>query len=218
MDPRFQSSFIPKKPLETGGLRPQGDVNLFLVLSIAVTIIMCAAAGGVYLYQITLTKNNTAKDEQIKAARASFGIEDIAELKIRSRQLSAAQQLVNSHSAPSLFFSLLERNTLKNVRFKTFSMSTSEGGILLKMTGEGRSFNSVAYQSEVFTELTKEFTQPMLSNFVLEDTGRVLFDFSAALVPTVVSYAGQFANVSSTEGSGTGADTNTSTDETNVFP
>lgn len=202
MDPRFQSSFIPKSPAETGALKAAGDVNLLLVLGIVIFIITGAAGGGVFLYRLSLEKANKSKDEQIKAARASFGLEIIEDLKSRARQLSGGAKIVGAHLAPTALFTLLEEHTLKTVRFKTLSLSQGSE-VALTMSGEAQSFNSVAYQSEVFAGLTKEFIRPVFSNFAIQENGYIAFSFSGFINPQVVSYArtlSEFAPDDSREG------------------
>ncbi len=188
MDTRFQTSFIPKKPVDTGAIRSSGDVNFFLLLSIIILIITAAATGGVFLYKISLTQQVKEKDAQLKQAQESFGLERIKYLQQRSAQLSAAKALLDNHVAPTALFAMLEEHTLKTVRFKTFTLSADGGAVTLSMGGEARGFNAVAYQSEVFTGLTKEFLSPTFSNFALDEKGNVSFNFETRVNPQIILY------------------------------
>jgi len=189
VDTRFQTSFIPKKPVDTGSVRPSGDVNLLLILSILSFIITAAAAGGVYLFKISLQKDIQQKDAEIKSAQQSFGLETIEYLKLRARHFSAASEVLSKHLAPSSLFKFLEEHTLRNVRFTSFELKIGDDGtVTLAMDGEARGFNAVAYQSEVFVGLNKDFINPSFSDFALDDLGNVEFRFETQVNKSIVSY------------------------------
>ncbi len=187
MDSRFQSSFIPKKPVDTGSLRPSGDVNIFLIVTILIFIITGAAAGGVFFYKTTLQKQSEEKDAELISVKKSFGLEDIQTLKNRVRQLEAVKIILNKHLTATPLFHLIESNTLKNVRFTSFSYTNKDNKASITLSGEARTFNSVAYQSQVFTDLG-EFTSPSFSGFNLVDTGNVSFNFTSSLRPDLLNY------------------------------
>ena len=202
METRFQTSFIPKKPVDTGAIKPSGDVNLLLLLSIIVFIITGSAAGGVYLYQFSLKKEIAEKDADLKNAQKSFGIADIEELKSRSQHLIAAKALLSGHLAPTTLFSFLEEHTLKAVRLKDFDLKVSGGTVSLVMAGEAAGFNALAYQSEVFTGLNKDFLSPTFSEFSLQDDGDVDFKFETAVNPALLQYKNTLTSGEFLPGSG----------------
>lgn len=197
METKFQASFIPKKPVQTGAMRSSGDVNVLLVLSILIFIITTTAAGGVFLYKTTLEKERQQKDDDLVSAQKSFGLDEITQLKARSKQLAAAKAVLEGHVALSPLFSLIEQNTLKSVRFNTFNFTDKDGRSLISLSGEARGFNAVAYQSQVFTAL-KEFSRPVFSGFVLEDTGKVSFKFDAEINHELLVYANSLNGASET--------------------
>ncbi|HBV01431.1 MAG TPA: hypothetical protein DEF00_03510 [Candidatus Taylorbacteria bacterium] len=55
------------------------------------------------------------------------------------------------------------------------------------MTGQAKSFNSVALQSDVFgTE--RSFKDPIFSNFSLNERGDVIFNFQTTVDPKLLLY------------------------------
>jgi len=184
VDTRFQTSFIPKKPVDAGSYRPSRDVNISLILSILIFIITTSAAGGVYLYKSTLTKQKAEKDAELVEAKKSFGLADIAVLKQRAAELQTAKVLLQNHTSALPLFALIQANTLKSVRFKNFSLVKNA----LSLTGEARGFNAVAYQSQVFTKLA-DFSAPTFGSFILQDNGNVSFSFTAQVSPNLLKYS-----------------------------
>jgi Tfp pilus assembly protein PilN len=165
-------------------------VNLVLILSILIFIITTSAAGGVYLYKSTLMKQKEEKDTELVEAKKSFGLADIAVLKQRSAELQTAKTLLQGHTSALPLFALIQENTLKSVRFKSFSLTKNN----LTLSGEARGFNAVAYQSQVFTKV-EDFRAPTFSGFVLQDSGNVSFSFSAVVSPKLLRYANTVGDV-----------------------
>lgn len=189
MDTKFQPSFIPKKPVDTGVRKPSRDVNLLLVLSVIIFLITTAAAAGVFLYKSSLTEENKKKDQDLKNAIASFGLETLEYFRNMSGHLTAAKKILDGHVAMSPVFSLLEDKTLKTIRYNKFDLKASENGVyILKLVGEASSFNALAYQSKMFTETKREMLNPIFSDFAVEKSGLISFKFETSLVSDFIDY------------------------------
>lgn len=183
------TSFIPKKPQSpVAGRKRGGVINIFFLISLIVFLGALTVTVGVFLYEGFVKKNIAEKSTQLEQAREAFEptlIEELSKLDVR---MQSAQEILDSHVALSAFFELLERSTLKSVRFNSFANITSpEGRVGITMKGTARSFNSVALQSDVFGK-DPFIRDPLFSNLNLDDLGNVIFDFSATLDPDLLSY------------------------------
>ncbi len=193
MDPRLQSSFIPKKPLmehSAASVRPVQKASLFLVIAIVVFVIMIGLAGAVYFYNsylgqkiVTLQQEIAATQQKYLAANSSF--DKYARLDLR---IQTANEILANHFAVSSVFSLLEKDTVKNVRFNSFTFSiTGTSTPLISMAGQAKSFNSISVQSDVFRQ-DPSIKNPVFSGVGLDDKGNVSFHVDAALSPSVLFY------------------------------
>lgn len=164
------------------------DANPFAVISLVVFLAVAALAAGVFLYRGFLVREIRAMDAQLVAARKSFEPEFVDAARRLNTRLEAATQALAQHRAPSLLFALLERRTLEQARFHNFSFEAKdEKAFTLTLSGEAKSFNAVALQSDIFGE-EKRFTSPVFSNFTLNERGNVLFQFKTAVDPALVAY------------------------------
>ena len=67
MESRFQTSFIPKKPVVSEQARKPKVVNLFAVLGTVVFILMVVASAGTFFYKSYLAKTIDASKNQLEA-------------------------------------------------------------------------------------------------------------------------------------------------------
>jgi hypothetical protein len=189
MENRLQATFMPRQSAVQGGYAgPKGQRSLFLIVSAAIFILVVAAWGGLYFYKGYITDSNKEKQAQIQKAIDNFEPELTAELTTIKNRMDAGKNLLENHKAVSLFFSLLELNTVQVLRFKEMSYSVSgDKKIQIALKGEARSYNAIAYQSDWFSKL-EPVKNPVFSNLVLDANGNVSFDFVAELDPKAVSY------------------------------
>lgn len=189
---QLQTSFIPKKPqaLSSGAPVPGGkSVNLFAVIALVIFLLTAALAAGVFFYRGYLIQHITQMDAKLAAAKKSLEPEFINEASRLHSRIEAAKELFALHSAPSLLFDLLEKKTLESVRFRDFSFDArNEREMTLSMTGEAKSFNAVALQSDVFGA-EPQFVDPVFSNFNLNERGDVVFNFKATVDPKLLRYS-----------------------------
>jgi len=189
MENRLQATFMPRQSAVQGGYAgPKGQRSLFLIVSVAIFVLVLAAWGGLYFYRDYITDSNKEKQAQIQKAIDNFEPELTAELTTIKNRMDAGKTLLENHKAVSLFFSLLEINTVQVLRFKEMSYAMSaDKKIQISLKGEARSYNAIAYQSDWFSKL-EPIKNPVFSNLVLDAKGNVGFDFTAELDPKAVSY------------------------------
>ena len=143
---------------------------------------------GAFLYQQYLVQSIERKEVSLERARSAFEPALIKEMSRLDARMISAQEILNKHTALSAFFELLESTTLKTVQFDDFGYSVdAEGKMLISMKGKALSFASVALQSDSFGD-SALIQEPIFSGLNLDTKGNVVFDFTAILDPSIVSY------------------------------
>lgn len=193
MDSKFQTSFIPKKNFEEGGrVKNKTPINILSVISTVLITIAILGAGGVFGYKLILERQVEAKKSEIAEVQASLDLESVEEVSMVDNKLKAAATLLDGHTSVSSFFSVLERNTLANVRFTDFSFSyLANDTVAVSMKGIARNFGVVAKQEERFAasaEIRENFRNPLFSGFTLDEAGNVSFSLLTTVNKKLISY------------------------------
>jgi hypothetical protein len=183
MEPKFRSSFIPKKPLpvkSTGRVRQHRSFNLITFLASIVFIAALGLAGAAFGYERVLENRVNKMGVDLKNEKEKLDFKNIDKYKTLAERLSAAQMLVDRHKAISEFFSFLSAETLHNVTYKAFSITDSLNGDNLRIFIEGQAstHNAFTVQADVFKK------KPVLKNIQYseikkEEDGTVSFYITA---------------------------------------
>jgi hypothetical protein len=194
MDPKFQTSFIPKKMPMIGSsvpTAPKGGsgTSIFMILAVLVFIISLAAAGGSYLYRDSVTAKQIVLKKQLSDRENQFNISLIEQLKATNVKIDAAKQLLTNHVAFSQIFAIISQLTIENVRFMSLDVGApadigATDGVKISMHGYGTSFTAVAFQSDVLGKL--------------QQYGTVSFGFTATVKPSSLLYSKNFTPVATT--------------------
>ena len=200
MEPKFKSSFIPKKPVATpvsGRIGGAGKGLNFLTL-LATVIFLAAAlfAGGTFMYKLTIEQRIEAQFRTLEKVRQSFEPNFVSQATRLNNRIVAAERIIESHLAPSAIFELLEEFTLQTVAFESFEFRDNvEGQVVVKGTGEGDSFRSVVLQSDEFGN-SGYLRDVLFSDLEPNQKGNVDFAFEATLDPQLVLYRKSLVPVS----------------------
>jgi hypothetical protein len=191
MDPQptISTSFIPKKSM----IRAPGrtGAGVFMVAAIVLFIVSLIAAGGAYYYRSYLTDQKTQFEADLQRSQAAFEPALLAELERFDSRLNVSNGLLAKHVTILPFFNFLEQETLKTIRYKTLNISLFQeknSEINVKLTGEAESYESIALQSDVFVQ-TKKLSPFVFSGLSPTPTGRVSFELSGTVDPSLFSYA-----------------------------
>lgn len=197
MDGKFQTSFIPKKPV-VSTIRTKGDgVSLFMLVSIFVFVVSLVCAGLVFAGQKYLLDQLEKDKDNFKKAQEIFDPLTVDTLVKTDGRIESVKKILNKHIAILPIFDYLESKTLKNISFKNVKIVFSENGVAeLDMKGEAKNFSAVALQSDVFAE-SKELKNPLISDIDLSLAGVVTFNFKTEVDPNYVLYKNyrQFGNI-----------------------
>ncbi len=205
METKFQTSFIPKKPLTTDGSskvipsHSSGGTSIFMIIGVLVFI--ASVAGAVFSVVWKGVLINSQKQYKISLARnkESFNISLIEDLKKASAKLDLTRNLVKSHASVSEVFNIIGALTIEGVRFDNLSYDgptgNGESGTLAKVSlkGVAKGYSSIAFQSDVFGKSSqlgtnKVIKNPLLSDMSLDQNGNVAFNFSANIDPQLFTY------------------------------
>jgi hypothetical protein len=202
MEPKFQSSFIPKGPLATTGTatRISRDSGHSILGTLAVFVFTFAIllSLGVFGYEFYLKANISKMTGNLATAKQSLEPETIQKIADLDGRIISTKDLLENHIVLSPLFDYLESSTLKSVRFTQFQYLTTDKGLELTMRGQARGYGAVALQSEIFNK-SPYFRNPIFADLDLDDKGNVTFSFKANLDPSIVSYKKGVANMVITE-------------------
>lgn len=194
MEPKFQSSFIPKGPLASSAgsnlvKRPK-EKSLFGYIGMVVFVLSVLLAGGVFGYKYYLKNRIASMEASLEQARADLDLETIEELMNLDRRIKSTKQLVSKHVVLTPLFEFLEIFTPKTLRFNDFKYSVSDGAIKLSMKGEARGYAALAAHADIINK-SEHFKDPVFSDLTLSPKGDVVFSFTATVDPNLVSYLRQ---------------------------
>ena len=193
MDNKFQTSFIPQKPMTSEPTKSSSGINLFLLISIVIFIVSLLATAGVYFLKLNLNSQIGKSAADLVSKQKDVDSQLVSSLISLDNLLYVSNDLLSRHVAISPLFQFLQANTIVNLRFKDFNFSYgNEGKILVKMSGIAKDFNAIAAQSDAFSKAgNKSITNPIFSDFTPQSDGSVSFSFSAEINPSLISYSTQ---------------------------
>ena len=190
MEPNFQTSFIPKKPMIEERATAPRPIGFLTIISLFILITVLVVAGGLFFYKGIISGNLTEMSESLKVAESRYEPAKILELQVLDKRLRAADEILSSHASITPIFELLQKVTMKTVRYTKFSYNTGTEKakkVAIKLTGTAVGYKSIALQSDIFTE-NKQLVDPLFSNLVLDDKGNVLFDLEFSVDPSFIDY------------------------------
>lgn len=181
------NSFIPKTSFEEAPRMEEGK-NILTILAFLGLLLSAGAVAGLFFYKETLVAQNIAKDKELAGIKNTFEPATIESLVDLSGRIETAKELLSKHVVFSKLLAVLEEKTLQSVRFSKFAYRVSpEGAIEITLFGEGKSYASVALQSDLLGTVP-QFKDMLFSNLSLGATGTVTFDVTFKVDPALVTY------------------------------
>lgn len=189
MEPKFQTSFIPKKSVSSA---PQPSYakptsNILYTISVVLFVGTILLSAGLFFYQQYLKSQISAANAEITKTRADFQIPTIEELLGHNDRISFATRILNNHIVLYPMFAELQSLILKNVSFTNLSYSNKDGVISLSSEVIAKNYNAIAKQSVDFTK-SKYISNSVFSGFKLTEQGTIFARFTMNLDPSLVSY------------------------------
>jgi len=189
MEPKFKTSFIPKKPIVSSGNIARKSIDFFAVIAIVVFLGSIVLSVAVYAWKYTLTKQVATSEESLVKARDQFDQEFIGYVNRLNSRIETSKDLLNKHVGASTIFGFLASHTLKTVSYSSFSYSyETDGTVKVVLTGLAKSYSSIALQSEEFGKQNQYIKSPIFSNMNPDQGGDVSFTLTALLDKNLISY------------------------------
>jgi hypothetical protein len=201
METKFQTSFIPKKPITAGTTSrvqsSSGSGGLFNLFAIIVFIISLAGAVFAYIWMGVIVNTGKQYQATLQTNENEFNPALISTLDRASMKINFAKSLLANHLAPDAIFGIIGGLTAEDISFSSLSYTApkaSNNYINLTMSGVGTSYSAIAFQSDVFGSSVQygeniAVKNPVLSGLGLNENGNVSFSFSAELDPSNIVYS-----------------------------
>ncbi len=190
MEPKFQTSFIPKKPIVATRNSP-GQViqstNIISLVANVIFVITLMVLGGLFFYKNLLNKQVIAKGIEVEAARDAFKVDEMQELIDINSRLKSTNDLLNKHVAVSKILVFLQEVTVKKVRFDEFAYKNPANVPQVSMKAEATTFNALAAQGDIFAK-SSFIKSPYFKDYSLGDNGLIKASFFSLLDPTQITY------------------------------
>jgi len=192
MEPTFNTSFIPKKPIQTqvgkvGSARKDG-INFFMLIAVILFLASLLLTAGVFAYKLTVQGSIESQIRTLEKAQQAFDPKFVVKASRLNSRIINANDILNSHLAPSEIFDLLEEFTLQTVTFSSFKFEDGEDGtIKILASGEGDSFRSIVLQSDKFGE-SGYLRDVLFSGLEPTEFNNIAFSFEASLDPQLILY------------------------------
>jgi hypothetical protein len=203
-----------------------GPTTTSILMLIAVIIFVVSLGGAVFSYLGQIYLLNVQKQSKLDLTENEkrFNTSRIEDLQKANAKIDLAKQLLRNHVAVSEALNIVAGLTAEKVYFTDFEFDAPDnfgktadtaGTFKIKMKGVADSFNSIAFQSEVFGKseqygTNKMLKNPILSDMTVDDKNNVKFNFSADLNTPDISYEKELGL---TDGSETNTADSTTTSE-----
>jgi hypothetical protein len=195
MPPQVPTSFIPKKPLDTGAVsyHESGGVGFLFFIALFIFIASLVAAGGVFAWKNYLSAAIGSDSKSLQEAEGAFDPSTINDLVRLDSRINNAETLLQSHVAPSAIFNFLSQQTLQNVQFTSFTYALqADNSASIVLQGQADSFSTVALQSDQFSAST--MLKDVVFSSIQTTTGGVSFSVTATVDPSLINYAKNLGN------------------------
>lgn len=175
-----------------------------MIIGVMAFLVSLGAAGLGFFGKGYLLKSQESLKVDLAANEQRFNVPLIEELKKVNTKIDIANQLLRNHVAVSESFVIISALVAEKVNFSSFQI-TSSGASLpgavpisasykIQMKGVADSFNSIAFQSDVFSRSAKYGTNKVVKNPVLSDLsvdsgGNVNFLFTSEISLDDISYS-----------------------------
>lgn len=191
MDPKFQTSFIPRKNAAVDAALPsRAAAGIFTLVSIAIFVVAAVLAAGFSFWDYSLASENANSKTELDAYNARLSDPALQDLVTLNSQIAYATDRLQNHQALLSLFDLISSNTVQNIRWTSFSYQNDGlGSTTISMNGQGVSFADVAIESNQILS-NSAFIDPVISNISITSTNAVGFTLKSAIDPSVISYEG----------------------------
>lgn len=174
--------FIPKNEsiVPKYGKNPRG----FFWFSFFVFIAAVLISAGFFLYEGYLKKQIDVYVSSFEKMKSRIEPSSLSSLIATAGRIESAKKILAEHKSPSVLFEFLERDTIKNNFYSSFSLAAEESreksGVFrnrLTLRGVSKSYTDLAKQMNIFKSISY-FNDINFSGFQLLEDGSVAYDIN----------------------------------------
>jgi hypothetical protein len=182
MDTKFQTSFIPKKPVISSGRveHRARSIDFFSLLANMSIVIILLASAGVFGYKFYLKDKIETLDTQLAQMGQTFGTDLITELTRVDNHLKSAKKILDNHISIITLFEFLGAKTFQDVQFTNFHYELGPNGVTVQMNGKAKNYSTLVLQSDELVN-SKYVQSVVFSNLDLDPSGKVIFSIELQL-------------------------------------
>ncbi|TSD02051.1 MAG: Uncharacterized protein Athens071424_214 [Parcubacteria group bacterium Athens0714_24] len=185
--PEKNLSFIPKKNFNPIVYKNAG-AGLFLSASFFLLILSGVLYGGLYFYKYSINKEIFTLNDSLNKVKSAFELSTIDRIVAVSSEIDTAKNILGQHKTAIPVFDFLQKDTVKDLRFKIFRLSFDEdGAATVSIDGTAKSFLAIAVQEDVFKN-ESTVSNVLFSDFKLGDKGTVDFKTNLMFYPSTFVY------------------------------
>jgi|GEM_PF-1458851 len=198
MDPKFNSSFIPKKMLQedvTGKSSSSQYVKHRTVMGptyfLTLTLFVLAILVSGFLFAWTQVVDRRVEDKiaTLEAKNAAYDDTIVQDLLRVDSRLSEATNLLNAHVAFTELLDVLEELTVRTISYDglSFALDEQTGALELEVTGIAPTFRDAAVQADTFR--SEQFLQnPTVTRLSRNNDDLAGFAITASIDPRLITY------------------------------
>ncbi len=217
MEPKFQTSFIPKKPIVASQGVVKKSIDFFAIIATILFLGSLILSATVYAWKYTLTKQVELKEASLVKAREQFDQSFIGYVNRLNSRIETSRSLLDNHVGASTIFGFLASHTLKTVSYTDFTYSyEGDGTVKVVLSGVARSYSTIALQSEEFGKQNQYIKSPIFSNLNPDQNGSVRFTLTALLDKNLISYQKNLGQTNNNSGVSAPTQTSTTTNSQNI--
>lgn len=182
----LHTSFIPKQN-EPKRRKEKNPMGFLVMIGFVLLLLSLGGWGWAYLNRETAIESRDQYKADLEAKEDAFNKNFLDELFNLDFKLRAANTLLDEHVAFTPFFSLLERETLIDIRYKSMSINERDNKYFVKLIGEAVSYEAIALQSDALSA-SRAIVNPVFSSLVLKDDDRVDFNLDFIINKDLLSF------------------------------
>ncbi|MHB1316852.1 MAG: hypothetical protein ACYCZW_03280 [Minisyncoccota bacterium] len=199
MEPKFQTSFIPRTPISTSNASASkvgSEINIVSTIANSIFVLSLLASGAVFGYTKYIQSQVSKYQIKIVEAKSLFESEDNDKILVASNQIKTIKSLLQSHVVVSPLFYLLEKQVLPTVKLMSFGFTKNANGVAtVIIDGEGQSYVALAQQFKIFSN-DPYFKNIKFTDLGLTDSGTVKVKISADIDKEVLMYGKKLQELS----------------------
>jgi len=155
MEPKFKSSFIPKKDVtvNTRGRKRRTTGKGWLDrIAHVIFVVVLLGWGGLFGYQKYVEASIRETEQELIVVQDNIDNQKVDTFRAFGEQVKNAKAILARHVSVEPLFNFLNTYTIPSMQFAKFSLTLTGAGLMVEATGLAKNFASISLQADTFTE------------------------------------------------------------------